>query len=65
MSATGSTLGGSFTEPVMIVTRAEWDDLNAELPRLRALLARAMRHIDPNGDQTALDLLRECEEAVR
>lgn len=48
--------------------RAAWPGrtlpLCDEAVRLRALLARAMRHIDPNGDQAALDLLRECEEAV-
>lgn len=42
----------------------EVDHLRYANDRLRALLARAMRHIDPNGDQAALDLLRECEEAV-
>ena len=39
-------------------------DLCQQVDRLRALLARAKDHIDPNGDQAALDLLRECEEAV-
>lgn len=43
----------------------EVDALEAERVRLRALLAQAIDHIDPNDDQAALDLLRESEEAVR
>ena len=45
-------------------TGRDLNDAVDDAVHLRALLARAMRHIDPNGDQAALDLLRECEEAV-
>lgn len=37
----------------------------SERDHLRALVARAIPHIDPNDSDAAHQLLRDCEEATR
>ena len=44
MTGGGSTLGGSVDEPVVIVTRAEWDTLNAKVRRLPGLDEECMAY---------------------
>lgn len=61
---TGMSVCRHDGEPWPCATRQR-DEARGEVDRLRALLARAKDHIDPNDSQAALDLLRECEEAVR